>query len=152
MSAVADTINHWFSFPENIEKLLFPSRTHDSRENENREFSSIPADILDTPKEIIFYLDVPGLSKSDIQVSAEDESTLVIKSGGKRKREEVEEEGCKYIRLERKAPQKLMRKFRLPETANVSAITARCENGVLTVVVEKLPPPPKPKTVEVAIS
>lgn len=77
---------------------------------------------------------------------------MVIKSGGKRKREDGEEEGCKYVRLERKPPQKLMRKFRLPENANVSAITAKCENGVLTVVVEKLPPPPKPKTVEVAIA
>ena len=131
---------------------MFPSRTHESRDHENKGCSSIPADILDTPKEFIFYLDVPGLSKSDIQVTVEDENTLVIKSGGKRKREEVEEEGCKYIRLERKAPQKLMRKLRLPENANVSAITAKCENGVLTVVVEKLPPPPKPKTVEVAIA
>ncbi|KAG4199287.1 hypothetical protein ERO13_A05G137800v2 [Gossypium hirsutum] len=152
MSAVADTLTHWINFPENIEKLMFPSRTHESCDNENKGFSSIPADILDTPKEFIFYLDVPGLSKSDIQVTVEDENTLVIKSGGKRKREEFEEEGCKYIRLERKAPQKLMRKFRLPENANVAAITAKCENGVLTVVVEKLPPPPKPKTVEVAIA
>ncbi|GMI91747.1 hypothetical protein like AT1G54050 [Hibiscus trionum] len=152
MSAVADTITHWFNFPENIEKLMFHSRTQDSRENGNKGIDSIPADILDTPKEIVFYLDVPGLSKSDIQVTVEDENTLVIKSGGKRKREEVEEEGCKYIRLERKAAQKLMRKFRLPENADVSAITAKCENGVLTVVVQKLPPPPKPKTVEVAIA
>lgn len=82
----------------------------------------------------------------------EEENTLVVRSGGKRKREEAEEEGCKYLRLERRAPQKLLRKFRLPENANAAAITAKCENGVLTVVVEKLPPPPKPKTVEVAIS
>ncbi|XVF86960.1 hypothetical protein PTKIN_Ptkin18bG0082400 [Pterospermum kingtungense] len=148
MSRVADAMN----FPENMEKFMFPSRSQDSHESENKGFGSIPADILDTPKEFIFYIDVPGLSKSDIQVAVEDENTLVIRSGGKRKREEVEEEGCKYIRLERKPPQKLMRKFRLPENANVSAITARCENGVLTVVVEKLPPPPKPKTVEVAIA
>lgn len=81
----------------------------------------------------------------------EDENTLVIRSGGKRKREDGEE-GCKYLRLERRAPKKLLRKFKLPENANVSAITAKCENGVLTVVVEKLPPPPKSKTVEVTIS
>ena len=86
------------------------------------------------------------------QVTIEDENTLVVRSGGKRKRDEGEEEGCKYLRLERRAPQKLLRKFRLPENANVSAVTAKCENGILTLVVEKLPPPPKPKTVEVAIS
>lgn len=88
-----------------------------------------------------------------MQVTVEDENTLVIKSNGKRKREDGgEEEGCKYIRLERRPPQKLLRKFRLPDNSNVSAITAKCENGVLTVAVEKLPPPPKPKTVQVAIS
>lgn len=87
-----------------------------------------------------------------LQVTVEDEKTLVIRSGGKRKREDGEEEGCKYVRLERRAPRKLLRKFRLPENANVSAITAKCENGVLTVLVEKLPPPTKPKPVEVAVS
>ncbi|CAN4085119.1 unnamed protein product [Withania somnifera] len=97
-------------------------------------------------------MDVPGLSKSDIQVTVEDENTLVIRSNGKRKREESEEEGCKYVRLERKPPLKLMRKFTLPDNCNVSAITAKCENGVLTVVAEKLPPPSKSKSVEVAIS
>ncbi|XP_022724145.1 17.4 kDa class III heat shock protein-like [Durio zibethinus] len=152
MSRVAETMTHWFSLLENIEKFMFPPRTQDTHENENKGFSVIPADILDTPKEFIFDLDVPGLSKSDIQVTIENENTLVIKSGGKRKREEVEEEGCKYIRLDRKPFQKLIRKFRLPENANVSAITAKCENGVLTVVVEKLPPPSKPKTVEAAIA
>lgn len=87
------------------------------------------------------------------QVTVEDENTLVIRSNGKRKREDGEEEGCKYIRLGRRAPQKLLRKFRLPGNANVSAISAKCENGVLTVIVEKLPPPPKSnKTVQVAIS
>lgn len=77
---------------------------------------------------------------------------MVIRSNGKRKREDGEEEGCKYIRLERRVPRKLLRKFKLPEDANASAISAKCENGVLTIAVGKLPPPPKPKTVEVAIS
>ncbi|CAK7356463.1 unnamed protein product [Dovyalis caffra] len=151
-SNVFDAVNHLFSIPENIEKLMLHPRPGDHHTpNENRS-NHIPVDILDAAKEYIFYMDVPGLSKSDIQVTVEDENSLVIRSGGKRKREDGDEEGCKYIRLERKAPQKLMRKFRLPENANVSAITAKCENGVLTVVVEKHPPPAKPKTVEVSIS
>lgn len=85
-------------------------------------------------------------------MTVEDKKTLVIRSNGKRKREEGEEEGCKYLRMERRAPQKLMRKFRLPENANVSAITAKCDNGVLTVIVEKLPPHSKSKTVEISFS
>lgn len=139
-----------FNLPETLEKIMFNSRVPET--SENKGTGSIPVDILDSPKEYIFYMDVPGLSKSDIQVTVEDENTLVIRSNGKRKREDGEEEGCKYIRLERRPPQKLMRKFRLPDNCNVSSITAKCENGVLTVVVEKLPPPPKSKTVQVAIS
>ncbi|XP_045790775.1 17.4 kDa class III heat shock protein-like [Trifolium pratense] len=126
------------------------SRNHEN--HESRRASNIPVDILDTPKEYMFFMDVPGLSKSEIQVTVEDENTLVIKSNGKRKRQDGEDEGCKYLRLERRAPQKLLRKFRLPENANVSTITAKCENGVLTVAVEKHTPPRKSKTVEVAIA
>ncbi|XP_068335971.1 17.4 kDa class III heat shock protein-like [Pyrus communis] len=149
-SAFEAAVNHLLNFPEAIEKFMFP-RAHETG-NENKGASSIPVDILDAPREYIFFLDVPGMSKSDIQVTVEDDNTLVIRSKGKRKRDDGEEEGCKYIRLERKAVQKLLRKFRLPGNANVAAITAKCENGVLTLVVEKLPPPPKPKTVEVSIS
>lgn len=88
-----------------------------------------------------------------LQVTVEDEKTLVIRSNGKRKRQDGEDEGgCKYLRLERRAVQNLLRKFRLPENANVSAITAKSENGVLTVVVEKHPPQPKSKSVEVTIA
>lgn len=61
-----DLVNHLFNFPESFEKFMFPSQEHES--NENKGVSSIPVDILDTPKEYIFYMDVPGMSKSDIQV------------------------------------------------------------------------------------
>uniref|UniRef100_A0A803LDJ5 SHSP domain-containing protein n=1 Tax=Chenopodium quinoa TaxID=63459 RepID=A0A803LDJ5_CHEQI len=81
------------------------------------------ADILSNPKEYVFYIDVPGLAKSDVQVQLEDENILV----------------------------KMMRKFRLPQDADASTISAKCENGVLTVTVKKIPPS-KPKTVQVAIS
>ncbi|XAR49855.1 hypothetical protein NMG60_11004015 [Bertholletia excelsa] len=145
---LATTVNHLLNFSGSAGKFMYPSRTNESHESRG----SIPVDILDTPKEYMFLMDVPGLSKSDIQVTVEEENTLVIRSNGKRRREDGEEEGCKYIRMERRMPQKLLRKFRLPENSNVAAITAKCENGELTVVVEKLPPPPKPKIVQVAIA
>ncbi|KAK9131493.1 hypothetical protein Sjap_011980 [Stephania japonica] len=177
MSPVADVVsavNELIHLPETmVEKFVFPSPRLHRRQLHRRQhhngpesslsqddgataFSTAPAvDILETPHEFVFYIDVPGLSKSDIQVTVEDENTLVIKSNGKRKREEgeeEEEEGCKYVRLERRGSTKFVRKFRLPENSNAAAITAKCENGVLTVTVEKLPPPQKPKTVQVAIS
>ncbi|KAM0874685.1 hypothetical protein ACQ4PT_037242 [Festuca glaucescens] len=126
-----------------------------------------PVDIVETPGEYAFLLDVPGLSKSDIQVTLEEDNVLVMKSAnangngngnpngaGKRKRDE-EEGDCKYIRLERRAsPRSFVRKFRLPEDAEAGGVAARCENGVLTVTVKKQPPPEKkkPKFVQVAIA
>ncbi|CAH2036632.1 unnamed protein product, partial [Thlaspi arvense] len=153
MSAVA--INHLFGFPETIEKLIFPSsRSGEGNENRGGSSNNIPIDILESSREYIFYADIPGISKSDIQVTVEEERTLVIKSNGKRKREDHEsEEGCKYIRLERRLPQNLVKKFRLPEDADVAAVAANYKDGVLTVTVGKLPPqPPKPKTVQIAVS
>ncbi|CAH1424317.1 unnamed protein product [Lactuca virosa] len=41
-----------------------------------------------------------------------------------------------------------MRKFQMYDHCVVSAITARCGNEVLTVTVEKIPPPYKSKIVE----
>lgn len=133
--------------PETLEKISFPlsARRHNSSrgrraaEEEERSLESVPVDILETAKEYTFIIDVPGLSKTNVQVTLEeDDKFLVIRGGGKRKRDE--EEGCRYLRLERRAPTKFCRIFRMPEDSNSAAISAKCENGVLTVVVGKGPP------------
>ncbi|PKA47066.1 18.6 kDa class III heat shock protein [Apostasia shenzhenica] len=163
-SAVSRLLN----LPETLDRIagFTAGRGHDNRHasngadagsgmrvGEEKGFGSVPVDILETSKSYTFFLDVPGLPKSEIQVTLEDDQVLIVKSSGKRKLEDGEDEGCKYLRLERKsASPKFIRKFRLPEDANSSAITAKCEEGVLTVVVEKLPPAEsKSKTVKVAI-
>ncbi|KAJ3699126.1 hypothetical protein LUZ61_002831 [Rhynchospora tenuis] len=153
-------VSHLLNIPETMERLVFPSNHQHGGVQENgngrvrgeeRSFSTAPVDILETPKEYTFVIDVPGLSKSDIQVTLEEGKLLVIKSNGKRKREE--EEGSKYLRLERRAVLKFTRKFKLPDDANAEAILAKCENGVLSVVVPKLPPPEKKtKIVEVKVA
>ena len=56
------------------------------------------------------------------------------------------------MRMERRVG-KFMRKFQLPENASTDAITAVCHDGVLTVTVEKIPPPEtkQPKNIEVKV-
>ncbi|KAH0455180.1 hypothetical protein IEQ34_015212 [Dendrobium chrysotoxum] len=155
-------ISNLLHIPEALERMAAfqPARGHEvqriydagSRAGDDRGIGNVPVDILETSKSYTFFLDVPGLPKSEIQVNLENDKILVIRSNGKRKREDGEEEDGKYLRLERKAaPPRFTRKFRLPYDSNTSGITAKCEDGVLTVVVEKLPPPPEPKTVEVAV-
>jgi len=63
----------------------------------------------------------------------EGDRTLII--SGQRKKEEVQKTDT-WHRVERSSGQ-FMRKFRLPENANLDGITAKVENGVLTVVVPK---------------
>ncbi|KAG6495999.1 18.6 kDa class III heat shock protein-like [Zingiber officinale] len=101
--------------PETLEKIssLPPSaRRHDDDDKE-RSHESIPAvDILETAKEHTFIVDVPGLSKANVQVTLEEGGkSLVIRGSGKRKRDE--EEGCRYLRLERRGPTKFCRRFHM---------------------------------------
>ncbi|CAO2816645.1 unnamed protein product [Amaranthus hypochondriacus] len=115
-----------------------------------RAMARTPADVKEYPNSYQFIIDMPGLKSADIKVQVEDDNVLVI--SGERKREE-EKEGVKYIRMERRIG-KFMRKFVLPENANMEKISAVCQDGVLTVSVEKMPPPEpkKPKTIEVKVA
>ena len=114
-----------------------------------KAMAATAADIKEYPHSYAFVIDMPGLKSGDINVQVEDDKVLMI--SGERKREE-EKEGAKYLRMERRVG-KFMRKFVLPENANTDAISAVCQDGVLTVTVQKLPPPQpkKPKTIEVKI-
>ncbi|GKA10643.1 17.9 kDa class II heat shock protein-like protein, partial [Tanacetum coccineum] len=79
----------------------------------------------------------------------EDDNVLVI--SGERKREE--EENVKFVRMERRIG-KFMRKFSLPENANIEKILATCQDRVLTLTVENMPPPEpkKLKLVQVQVA
>ncbi|KAF7028281.1 hypothetical protein CFC21_040232 [Triticum aestivum] len=114
-----------------------------------RAMAATPADVKELPGAYAFVVDMPGLGSGDIQVQVEDERVLVI--SGERRREEKED--TKYLRMERRMG-KLMRKFVLPENADMEKISAACRDGVLTVTVEKLPPPEpkKPKTIQVQVA
>lgn len=142
------TIQHMMDMTEDGEKSINgPSRTY---VRDAKAMAATPADVTEHPKSYVFIVDMPGLKSGDIKVQVESDNVLLI--SGERKREE-EKEGAKYLRMERRVG-KFMRKFVLPENANTDAISAVCQDGVLTVTVEKLPPPEpkKPKTIEVKIA
>ncbi|CAO2199307.1 unnamed protein product [Urochloa humidicola] len=123
-----------------------PTRTY---VRDARAMAATPADVKELPGAYSFVVDMPGLGTGDIKVQVEDERVLVI--SGERRREEKED--AKYLRTERRMG-KFMRKFVLPDNADMDKIAAVCKDGVLTVTVEKLPPPEpkKPKTIEVKVA
>ncbi|KAM0932463.1 putative small heat shock protein HSP20 [Dioscorea sansibarensis] len=141
------TLQHLVEIPEEMEKALSnaPSRAY---VRDAKAMAATPADVKELAGRYVFEVDMPGVKSGDINVQVE-ENVLVI--SGERKREE-DKEG-KYLRMERRVG-KFMRKFSLPENADTEKVAAVCKDGVLTVTVEKLPPPEpkKPKTIEVKIA
>lgn len=83
----------------------------------------------------VFKADLPGLKKEDIKIQVEDGRVLQI--SGERTKEEVDKND-KYHRVERQSG-KFVRRFRLPENAKMEDVSARMDNGVLTVTVPKAP-------------
>ncbi|RZC90923.1 hypothetical protein C5167_028758 [Papaver somniferum] len=131
-----------------IEKSVnTPSKKY---ERDAKAMSATPADIKEYPDSYGFVLDMPGLKSEEIKVQIEDNNFLVVT--GMRQREDEKEKEVKYVRMERRIG-KFMRKFILPENANLDAIPAVCVDGVLTITVQKLPPPEpkKPRTIPVQI-
>ncbi|WVZ21185.1 hypothetical protein V8G54_008507 [Vigna mungo] len=100
-----------------------------------KAMAATPVDVKENPISYLFVMDMPGLKFEDIKVQVEDNVLIV---NGERKREE-EKEGTKYLRMERRMG-KFMRKFPLPDNANTDtdAISVLYEDGVLTVIVNKL--------------
>ncbi|KAL4195236.1 hypothetical protein AMTRI_Chr05g72330 [Amborella trichopoda] len=143
------TIHHLLNQPDDMEKLPnAPTRTY---VRDTKAMASTPADIKEYPNSYVFIIDMPGLKSGNIKVQVEDDRVLSI--SGERKREEKEDPEAKHVRMERRVG-KFMRKFNLPENANVEAISAACQDGVLTVTVQKVPPPEpkKRKTIEVKVA
>jgi HSP20 family protein len=148
-SPLFSTLQHMMDLAEDGDKSSHAPTI--SYVRDAKAMAATPADVKEYPDAYVFIIDMPGLKSGDIKVQVEDDNMLVI--SGERKREEEGKEGVKYVRMERRVG-KLMRKFVLPENANTDAISAVCQDGVLTVTVQKLPPPEpkKPKTIEVKIA
>lgn len=147
-SPLISTLQHMMDLSDDTDKSTnAPTKTY---VRDAKAMAATPADVKEYPNSYVFIIDMPGLKSGDIKVQVEDDNVLVI--SGERKRDE-EKEGAKYVRMERRVG-KLMRKFVLPENANTDAISAVCQDGVLTVTVQKLPPPEpkKRKTIEVKVA
>ncbi|KAH0466982.1 hypothetical protein IEQ34_004220 [Dendrobium chrysotoxum] len=142
------TIYHLMDIPEQETEKTHNPQTR-AYVRDRKAMAATPADVKDLPGAYVFVIDMPGIKNGDIKVQVEEGNLLVV--SGERKRGE-EKEG-KYLRIERRMG-KFMRKFPLPENANLDAISAVCQDGVLTVTVEKTPPPEpkKPKTIEVKVA
>ena len=100
-------------------------------------------DIKEETDRFVLHADLPGVEREAIDITMEDG---VLSIRGERKLEEAGENG-QYKRVER-AHGTFYRRFSLPDTADSEAISARCKNGVLEVVIPKREQV-KPRRIEV---
>ncbi|OGU57907.1 MAG: hypothetical protein A2X64_02155 [Ignavibacteria bacterium GWF2_33_9] len=105
--------------------------------NERRGFFP-NVDISENEKSIFINMELPGLSKEDVTIKIKDDDMLVI-NGEKKKEVKTEDEKHSVIRVERSFGE-FSRSFRLPDNANKESISAKFDNGVLHLVIEKKEP------------
>lgn len=104
----------------------------------------VPAlDIWETDDEIVYALDLPGISEEKISVEL-DEGALTIT--GERERT-VEESKERFYRFERRHGT-FSRTFGVPQGVTENDVRAEYKDGVLEVHVKK-PEQPKPKRIQV---
>jgi HSP20 family protein len=102
-------------------------------------------DVLETEDNFELKAELPGLSKDDVKVTLH-ENVLTIKG---EKKEEVEDKKCSYHRIER-SHGAFSRSFVLPSRVQNDKIKADYKDGVLTLVVPKVPES-KPREIEIKI-
>ena len=95
-----------------------------------------PVDLYETAQEFVLTAELPGLTREQIEIHAED-SRIVIR--GARRADGGRDIPCEqYHRVER-GHGRFSRAFALPEIIDVDAITADLKDGVLTVTIPKAP-------------
>ncbi|KAE9606154.1 hypothetical protein Lal_00024520 [Lupinus albus] len=89
----------------------------------------------ETTEAHVFKVDLPGLKNEDVKVDILARS--VVQISGERSKENKEKEKNNMLRHMERGGGKFIRRFRLPENANVNQVKACMENGVLTITVPK---------------
>lgn len=115
----------------------------------NESAAFYPAvDISDDEKNIYLNLEMPGLSKENVQIKIKENNVLVIK-GEKKQENTTEDKERNYIRMERRYGE-FARYFTLPDNVNTEKIDAKFDKGVLSITIEKKEPEkPNEKLIEI---
>jgi HSP20 family protein len=111
-------------------------RLFDTVDNSGQEAASWvpPMDVVEQGDEIRCTLEVPGLAQKDLDIRVED--TLVTISGEKRFEQNQNDKAAGFQHFERRYG-RFERSFTIPKSVDADRVSARYDNGVLTVVLPK---------------
>src|SRR5688572_20509105 len=93
-----------------------------------------PMDVFETAEEICCQLEVPGLSRENIDIRVE--NNLLTIAGEKKYEQRQDEKETGYRHSERRYG-RFERSFTLPRTIDADRVRANYENGVLTLSLPK---------------
>jgi HSP20 family protein len=102
-------------------------------------------DIKETDTDFVIHADLPGVKPDDIEVTAES-GVLTLKGEREGRKEDT---NGNYKRVERFSGS-FMRRFTLPETADMNKISAKTKDGVLDLIIPKTEKA-KPKLIKVKV-
>jgi len=102
-----------------------------------------PIDVWETEDEVVYALDLPGMSEDDVAVELDDGSLTI--SGTRERKDEVSKDGL--YRYERRFGS-FSRTIGLPQGVTEDAVKAQYANGVLELHVKK-PEQPKPRRIQI---
>lgn len=100
-------------------------------------------DIKEESDKFVLLADIPGVKPEEIEVHME--AGILTLKGEKKTEAKTEKEG--YKRIERTYGS-FYRRFSLPDSADAGAISAKCKNGVLEIIIPKREAV-KPKRIDV---
>ncbi|MDX9791091.1 MAG: Hsp20/alpha crystallin family protein [Candidatus Kapaibacterium sp.] len=108
-------------------------------------------DISETNNQLVIQAEMPGLSKDDFKLTVSDECVLILK-GSKQisSSDKSDDNGITYHRIERSRGE-FTRSFALPDYVDKDSISAKYENGVLSITLNKIEPV-QPKEIEINVS
>jgi HSP20 family protein len=104
-----------------------------------------PMDVVETNDEVLVHLEVPGISRRDLEIRTE--GNVVIVTGEKKYVETENRKEGGFSSVERRYG-RFERSFALPRTVSTTDIRARYADGVLTIVLPKIEES-KPRRIEI---
>jgi HSP20 family protein len=97
------------------------------------QFEPMAVDLVEHDDEFVASVDLPGFDREDVSIEVTDH-TLRISA---EREEETAEEDTRYLRHERHHAS-AGRSIRLPEEVDRDAVSARMQNGVLTITLPRI--------------
>lgn len=139
-------MNPWKSFEEASRR--FNEFANEIQKGATFEFGGFTprADIYEDKDSYVLIVEIPGMKKEDVKVTINEDGLLVIK--GKSAPTE-NRENVSILRSERNFGE-FSRAFTLPDDLDKSNISAKFNNGLLKLRINKITPP-APKEIEISI-